>query len=92
MVDAFCIISTVHMLLPKLQAGVAEADAVILRMPLESLTTNDGDAQVRMTNTTMTMRLSIRLSIYCSVSKIGISVAHDELRMCRVALPSPALP
>lgn len=33
-------------LLPNLQAGVAEADAVILRMPLESLTANDADAQV----------------------------------------------
>ena len=29
-----------------LQAGVAEADAVILRMPLHSLADNDADAQV----------------------------------------------
>lgn len=37
---------TMHVLPPKLQAGVAEADAVILRMPLESLAANDADAQV----------------------------------------------
>ena len=36
----------VLMLLPKLQAGVAEADAVILRIPLDSLAANDADAQV----------------------------------------------
>lgn len=29
-----------------LQAGVAEADVVILRMPLQSLADNDADAQV----------------------------------------------
>lgn len=28
------------------QAGVAEADAVILRMPLQALADNDADAQV----------------------------------------------
>ena len=37
---------TVLILAWKLQAGVAEADAVILRMPLESLAANDADAQV----------------------------------------------
>ena len=37
---------TVLMLAWKLQAGVAEADAVILRMPLDSLAAINADAQV----------------------------------------------
>ena len=49
-------IFSVLALLPKLQAGVAEADAVILRMPLESLAANDADAQVILTYTTIRIR------------------------------------
>ncbi len=51
-----------------LQAGIAEADAVILRMPLHSLADNDADAQVISLPISFSFVFSWSYSSDCKVS------------------------